>query len=123
MVLQHHLDSSPLADQTLAALWRAHARRISGRTIAQCVVLGTLGTIIPISLGRGTFVALMSLIVAAFGSYAAAVQPSFGGRWLQPRGQRITGIAVSAIAVLAALTAGLLVLDAIFGGSIEVMRR
>jgi hypothetical protein len=45
MVLQHHLDSSPLADQTLAALWRAHARRISGRSIAQCVVLGTLGTI------------------------------------------------------------------------------
>ena len=122
MVLQHHLDSSPLADQTLAALWRAHARCISGRTIAQCVVLGTLGTITPVSLGRGTFVALMS-IVAAFGSYAAAVQPSFGGRWLQPRRQRIAGVAASAIAVLAALTAGLLVLGAIFGGSIEVMRR
>ena len=123
MVLQHHLDSSPLADQTLAALWRARARRISGRTIAQCVVLGTLGTIIPLSLGRGTFVALMSLIVAAFGSLRGS-NPSVLRRamastswathyWHYRKRHRRSRRADGRPAVL----------GAIFGGSIEVMRR
>jgi hypothetical protein len=123
MVLQQHFDSPPTDDQTLAALWQTHARRVGGRTIAQCVALGTLDTIIAVFSGRATFVALMSLIVAAFGLHAAIVQPSLGGRWLQPRAQRIIGTAVTAVAALAGVAAGLLVLGAVFGGSIEVMRR
>jgi hypothetical protein len=124
MVLRHPFNSSASApEQTLALVWRAQARHVGTRTIAQCVAFGAVGVIIPIVLGHATFIALVSLIVAAFGLYAAVVRPSLGGRWLPPRAQHITSIVVSAIAALAAVAAALLVLGAIFGGSIEVMRR
>jgi uncharacterized membrane protein len=121
-VLQQHLDSAPPDDQTLASLWRTYAQHVGGRTIAQCIGFGMLGAIVPLFLGRATFVALVGVIVAAFGLYAAVVQPSLGARWLQPRPQRIIATAVTSIAALAGLAVGLLVLGTVFGGSIEVMR-
>ena len=99
------------------------AHRIGGRTIATCVGLGLLGAISPLAVGRAWVIAALSLIVAAFGAYAAVVQASIGGRWLGPRAQYTIGAVLTAIAALAGAAAALLVLGAIFGGSLEVMRR
>jgi hypothetical protein len=123
MVLQQHLHAPSPGDQTLASLWRAYARRIDPRATIHCITLGMLGVVVPVVLQRAMIVALPSLIVLAFGAYAAVVQPALGGRWLRPRAQRVVGTAVAALAALAGIAAGLLVLGAIFGGSIEVMRR
>lgn len=123
MVLQQHLDAGPLNDQTLACLWHTQAKRVDGRTIAGCVGFGFLAAIIPVFIERATLIASFGLVVAFFGTYSAVVQPSFGGRWLRPRAQRLIGAAVSTLAAMAAIVAGLLFLGIVFGGSIEVMRR
>jgi hypothetical protein len=123
MVLHGRLDASPQDDQSLASLWRANAQRISGRTIAACIGLGLLGAIMPLALGRATVIAAVSFVVLAFGSYAAVVRPSIGGRLLQPRAQQTLGVAVAVMAALAGVAAALLVLGTVFGGSLEVMRR
>jgi hypothetical protein len=124
MVLQQPFDSAPAhVDQTLASLWRSHARRADRRIVTQCIAFGTFGTIVSLYLGRLTFLAMVSLVVASFGSYAAVVQPGLVGRRLSRQTQRTIAVLLATVAALAALIAGLLVLEVIFGGSIEVMRR
>lgn len=123
MVVQHHLGSPAASEQTLATLWRRHASRVSERTIVTCLALGTLGTIVPLFFPGWAIVSSVSLIVVAFGVYAATAHPNLGGRRLGPGAQRIVGAVASTIAAMSGLVAGLLLLGAVFGGSIEVMRR
>jgi uncharacterized iron-regulated membrane protein len=123
MVLQQPIGASPPSDQTLASLWRTHARQLDSRAMVECVGIGLVGTAVPLVLGRAMLVACMSFTVFAFGAYAAIVQPSFGGRWLSPRTQRVGAAFIASGAAVAGLVAGLLVLAIVFGGSIEVMRR
>ena len=58
-----------------------------------------------------------------FGLAALAVQPSLGGHVLPPATLRAMAVTAVAIAAIASGVVFLLVLAAIFGGNIEVMRR
>jgi hypothetical protein len=117
----HH--SPPSSEPTLDVAWRAAANRLPIRGIVACIIFGLAGAITLAGANRVRPVATACVVLAAFGAYAAVVQPSLGGDRLHPTTQRLVAATIGIIAVLAGLATGLLVLATIFGGSIEVMRR
>lgn len=123
MVNQHVFPTPLSSDQTLAALWRSTANRLTGGGIIACVVVGAAAVTWSVVSGRVPLVAAVGAIALAFGCYAAVVQPTVGGRWLGPRTQSVMATGISIITALVAVAGGLLVLAALFGGRIEVMRR
>ena len=119
--MPHH--SSPSAEPMLDAVWRSAAHRLPLPGVISCLVVGLAGGISLAFANRLWPIAAACVVLAAFGAYAAVVQPAIGGTWLHPQTQRLLAAVTAAVAALAGLAAGLLMLAAIFGGSIEVMRR
>jgi hypothetical protein len=117
----HH--SPPSSEPMLDAAWMAAAQQLSIPGSIICVVLGLAGGISLAVANRFWPVAAACAILVAFGAYAAVVQPAIGGAFLRPSTQRLLATAIAVVAALAGLATGLLLLAAIFGGSIEVMRR
>jgi hypothetical protein len=117
------LNAPALPDQTLDALWRATARRTSTRHATACITVGILGMVALPLFDQLRIPGLVGLVVGAFGVYALAVQPDVSGRAFRPRAHRAVAAIAVAIAVVASAAVALLVLAAIFGGNIEVMRR
>lgn len=107
---------------TLAEGWRSFADRASGRVQAVCLGVGALG-VGSLLLDALRIPALLGVVAGCFGVFSLARQHALlkgpaAARWL-----RLVGMAASTVAALSAVAAGLLVLRAIFGGSVEVMRR
>jgi hypothetical protein len=119
--LPHHSPPSP--EPTLDKAWRAAADRLPVSAIIACVVVGLAGGISLIVADRLRPIAAACVVLVTFGVYAAIVQPTLGGTWLDQKTQRFLATLAATIAALAGLATGLLLLAAIFGGSIEVMRR
>jgi hypothetical protein len=71
---------------------------------------------------RFPLLAAVGIVVSAFACYAALIHPHDSQSTHSRLRRRLAQFA-SAVAALAALAAGLLMLAALFGGSIEVMRR
>ncbi len=121
MVAQH-LSSDRGADVTLDVLWRSTALRLPSRAVASLLVAGMTilaGSIFasgPLNLGA------LGIWMIAFAVYAAIIQSAVAHR-SRRRVTRFLARLTSAIAAFAALSVGLLLLAAVFGGSIEVMRR
>ena len=115
--------SPPSAEPMLDVVWHAAAQRLSVPGIVVCIVFGLTGAVSLSVADRLWPVVSTCVVLVAFGAYAAVVQPALGGSWLGRSTQRILAIALGAIAAVAGLATGLLMLAAIFGGSIEVMRR
>lgn len=122
MVAQHLFSSRPTADDTLDVLWRSTALRISWPGRATLFGVGVSGVATSIITSRWPMIAAVGLIVSAFAAYAELIQPHDAQDAPGPA-RRVLARIASAIAAVAALTAGLLMLAAMFGGSIEVMRR
>jgi hypothetical protein len=112
-----------MPDQTLAALWRATAQRTSRRHATACVTFGIFGLAALAFVDQLRIPGLVGIVIGAFGMYAFAVQPSLGGHVFRPRTVRATTVVAVAIAAIAAAAVFMLGLAALFGGSIEVMRR
>jgi hypothetical protein len=123
MVAQQVLQSFRPSDETLAAVWRAATQRVTLRVIVLFVGLGSGGAVALVIADRFLALASMCVVIAAFGGHSAVLHPSLGGRRLRPGTQRFLGVLTGAVAALAGVVAGLLVLAAVFSGSIEVMRR
>jgi hypothetical protein len=107
----------------LDVVWRDAAQRLTLPGIIASVVLGLAGSISLMLANRLWPIATGCIIVVAFGAYAAIIQPAIGGIWLRSSTQRLLATLAATVAALAGLMTGLLLLAAIFGGSIEVMRR
>lgn len=122
MVAQQVLQSFRPSDETLAAVWRAATQRVTLRVIVLFVGLGSGGAVALVIADRFLPLASMCVVIAAFGGHSAVLHPSLGRR-LRPGTQHFLGVLTGAVAALAGVVAGLLVLAAVFGGSIEVMRR
>lgn len=116
----HH---SPPSEPTLDAAWRSAALRLPTPGIVACIGLGLAGAISLAAADRLLPLAAACVVLVAFGAYAAVVQPALGGGRLSPGTQRLLATMIGIVAALAGLATGLLVLAAVFGGSIEVMRR
>jgi hypothetical protein len=123
MVAQHHLPSLTSPDQTLDSVWRSAARRVPARATASFFLLGIVAVATSVITGHLLALATLGVLANAFACYAVVVQPHGPGRRLAPATRRLVGAVANTIAVLAALATGLLILAALFGGSIEVMRR
>ena len=115
--------SPPSPEPMLDAAWRAAAHELPVGAIIACIVLGFAGAISLFVADRLLPIAAACVVLVAFGVYAAVVQPTLGGAWLRPSIQRLLAAITATVAVLAGLATGLLLFAAIFGGSIEVMRR
>src|SRR4051812_34506590 len=81
--------SRPCSEPMLDAAWRAAADQLSIPGIVISVVLGLAGGISLAVANRFWPVAAACVILAAFGAYAAVVQPAIGGAWLRPSTQRL----------------------------------
>lgn len=114
--------SPPSPEPTLDAAWRAAANSLPLPGIVACIISGLAGAVTLATAHRLWPVAAACVVLVAFGAYAAVAQPGLGGNRLHPRTQRLVAATIGIIAVLAGLATGLLLLAAIFGGSIEVMR-
>jgi hypothetical protein len=117
----HH--SAPSSEPMLDAVWHAAAQRLSVAGIVVCIVFGLTGAISLSIADRLWPIVSACVVLIVFGAYAAVVQPALGGVWLQRNTQRLLAAALGTVAAVAGIATGLLVLAAIFGGSIEVMRR
>jgi hypothetical protein len=107
----------------LDAVWGAAAQRLPIPGVIACIACGVIGSISLAMANRLLPLAAACVVLLSFGAYAAVVQPGIGGIWLRLSIQRILAVATATVAVFAGLATGLLLLGAIFGGSIEVMRR
>jgi|KBSSwiStaDraftv2_1062776.scaffolds.fasta_scaffold11871_2 hypothetical protein len=115
--------SSSSSEPMLDTVWRAAAQRVPVPGVIACIACGLAGAISLAVADHLRPIAAACVILAAFGAYAAVVQRGIGGTWLGPSAQRVLATVFATVAVLAGLATGLLLLAAIFGGSIEVMRR
>ena len=121
MVAQQLLPSPTTSDRTLDAVWRSTAERVSVRGAVLLLMLGLGGVAVRVITDRFTIVGSLGILSAAFACYAMITQPSIADRWA-PRATRMFAGTLKIIAALAALATGLLLLAAVFGGSLEVMR-
>jgi hypothetical protein len=110
-------------DETLAEGWRSFADHASVRVQAVCLGIGALGVGSLALLDSFRIPALLSVVAGCFGVFSLARQRTLLAEAKPTRWLRLLGLAASMVAALSALAAGLLVLRAIFGGSLEVMRR
>lgn len=122
MLAQRLSSSPPSSDITLDVLWRSTAQRLTTRRIAVLLALGVGGVATSAVTSRFPILAALGIVVSAFACYAALIRPHGNHDAHADIRRRLARLA-STIAALAALTAGLLMLAAVFGGSIEVMRR
>jgi hypothetical protein len=121
VVAQHVGSSPPPSDATLGVVWRSTALRLTSRRIAILLGLGIAGVAASGLTRRFPVFAAFGIVVSAFACYAVLIQPR-GDHDVHANMRRRLAQLASTIAALAALTAGLLMLAAIFGGAIEVMR-
>jgi hypothetical protein len=108
---------------TLAEGWRSFADHASARAQIVCLGFGALGVGSLALLDTFRIPALASVVAGCFGVVSLARQRMLLAGARSARRLRLLGLTASTLAALSALAAGLLVLRAIFGGSIEVMRR
>ena len=120
-VLPHHSPAS--SEPTLDQAWRAAADRLPVGAIIACTVIGLAGAVSLFVANRFRPIGSACVVVVAFGVYAAIVQPHLGGALLGKRTQRFLATVTATVAAVAGIATGLLLLAAVFGGSIEVMRR
>lgn len=121
MVAQHVGSSPPPSNATLSVVWRSTALRLTSRRIAILLALG-IGAVTASGITRRfPTLAAIGIVVGAFACYAVLIQPR-GDHDVHANMRRRLAQLTSTIAALAALTAGLLTLAAVFGGGIEVMR-
>ena len=121
MVAQHVGSSPPPPDATLSAVWRSTALRLTSYRIAFLLALG-IGAVTASGITRRfPALAALGIVVCAFACYAVLIQPRDDHDVHANMRRRLARLA-STIAALAAFTAGLLMLAAVFGGGIEVMR-
>lgn len=109
--------------ETLADVWDDIVRRSSRRVLVACSVVGGAGLVALTVVDSFRIVALLAVVVGALGVEGLARQ---GVASTSPERRPALDLLVPAmrgIAIVAAIIAGLLLLGAIFGGSIEVMRR
>ena len=121
MVARHVASSPPPSDATLGVVWRSTALRLTSRRIAIWLGLGIAGVSASGLTRRFPVLAALGIVVSAFACYAGLIQPR-GDHDVHTNKRRRLAQLASTIAALAALTAGLLMLGAVFGGGIEVMR-
>jgi hypothetical protein len=122
MIAQRLASSSPPSEGQLDVVWRSTALRLTSRGMTLLFALGVGAVVTSAITSRFPLLGAVGIVVSAFACYAALIQPH-GDRDVHPQLKRRLARLASAVAVLAGLTAGLLVLAAIFGGGIEVMRR
>ena len=122
MVAQHVGSSPPPpSDATLGVVWRSTALRLTSRRIPLLLGLGIAAMAASAITRRFPVLAALGIVVSAFAWYAVLIQPR-GDHDVHANTRRRLAQLASTIAALAALTAGLLLLAAVFGGGIEVMR-
>jgi hypothetical protein len=123
MVAQHLFPPTATSEQTLDAVWRSTADRVSVRSAVLLIVLGLGGVMVRAITGRFAVLASLGILATAFACYAMIPRPRPADRGWISRGTRALAGLMTIAAALAGLATGLLVLAAVFGGSIEVMRR
>jgi hypothetical protein len=110
-------------EATLAESWESFAQRASARVQAVCLAVGAVGIGSLALLPSVRIPALLSVVVGCFGGFSLARQRMVAAHGRPSYWLRLLGTVASTVAALGAMAAGLLVLRAIFGGSLEVMRR
>jgi hypothetical protein len=110
-------------DGTLAESWRSFAEHASTRVQIICLGVGAIGIGSLALFDAFRIPALLSVVAGCFGGFSLARQRMLLGGTRPARWLRVLAAAATTVAALSALAAGLLVLRAIFGGSVEVMRR
>jgi len=123
MVAQHSVPSPTSSDQTLQAVWRDAGQRLTPRRAAGVLLVGVAAVAATVVTKRLFMVGSLGLLAIAFACYSATEHGDVAGLRVAAGVRRFLGAIASLIAVLAAVATGLLILAALFGGSIEVMRR
>ena len=102
-------------------VWRSTALGLTSRRIAILLGLGIAGVAASGIARRFPVLAALGIVVSAFACYAVLIQPR-DDQDIHANVRRRLAQLASTVAALGALTAGLLMLAAVFGGAIEVMR-
>jgi hypothetical protein len=123
MVAQHLFRAPNASEQTLDAVWRLAAQRLTHRGRVAGLTLGLVAVSVSAITQRFPLLATLGTLAAAFACYAGLIQPPSNDRWVSPSAVRALAAFATLVAALAALATGLFLLAAMFGGSIEVMRR
>jgi hypothetical protein len=122
LVAQHLLPPPATSDRILHVVWRSTAERVSVRGAVLLLMLGLGGVAVRVITDRFTIVGRLGILSTAFACYAMITQPSDAHPTRAPRVTRILAGTLKVIATVAGLATGLLLLAAVFGGSLEVMR-
>jgi hypothetical protein len=117
------IDVPPSRAETLDEVWRLQTQRTSRPTLVVCVLAGVVGLGVLIIFDDFRFASLLLLLAGAFGVDGLAYRANIPLAPLERRRFHLVSVFARALAIGAALLTGLLVLQAIFGDGIEVMRR
>jgi hypothetical protein len=123
VVAQHLFRAPNASEQSLDAAWRSAAQRLTRRGTVALFALGLVAASVSAITQRFPLLATVGTLGTAFACYAVMIQQPSNGGWVSSRTARALATFATAVAALAALATGLLLLAAVFGGSIEVMRR
>lgn len=122
MVAQHLFPPHTTSEQTLDVVWRSTTERVSLRGAVLLLLLGLGGVAARVITDRFDMLASLGILASAFACSAMLTRSGGAEGGLPPSVMRILSGMLKIIAALAGVATGLLLLVAVFGGSLEVMR-